>query len=57
MPYIIPGDCSGRADVRWVAFRNIGGHSLFASIYGASPPMQMSSSYYGTAELDKATQP
>ena len=55
VPYIVPGECSGRADVRWVAFRNKGGHGLFASIYGASPPMQMSASYYGTAELDRAT--
>ncbi|XP_020264636.1 uncharacterized protein LOC109840411 isoform X1 [Asparagus officinalis] len=55
VPYIVPSECGGRADVRWVAFRNGGGHGLFASIYGTSPPMQMSASYYGTAELDRAT--
>lgn len=55
VPYIVPGECGGRADVRWVSFRNKDGHGLFASIYGASPPMQMSASYYGTAELNRAT--
>ncbi|XP_072993143.1 uncharacterized protein [Typha latifolia] len=55
VPYIVPGECSGRADVRWVAFQNKDGFGLFASNYGASPPMQMSASYYGTAELDRAT--
>lgn len=55
VPYIVPGECSGRADVRWVAFQNMKGFGLFASTYGTSPPMQMSASFYGTAELDKAT--
>lgn len=55
VPYIVPGECGGRADVRWVSFRNKNGHGLFASVYGISPPMQMSASYYGTAELDRAT--
>lgn len=55
VPYTVPGECAGRADVRWVSFRSKGGHGLFASIYGTSPPMQMSASYYGTAELDRAT--
>lgn len=55
VPYIVPGECSGRADVRWVAFRNASGFGLFASAYGASPPMQMSASYYSTTELDRAT--
>ncbi|KAH0468778.1 hypothetical protein IEQ34_002010 [Dendrobium chrysotoxum] len=55
VPYIVPGECSGRADIRWVSFQNIGGFGLFASAYGTSPPMQMSASYYTTAELDRAT--
>lgn len=55
VPYIVPSECSGRADVRWVSFRNKDGYGLFASIYGTSPPMQMSASFYTTAELDKAT--
>lgn len=55
VPYIVPSECAGRADVRWVAFQNISGFGLFASAYGTSPPMQMSASYYSTAELDRAT--
>lgn len=55
VPYIVPGECSGRADVRWAAFQNREGVGLFASVYGTSPPMQMSASYYSTEELDKAT--
>lgn len=42
-------------DVRWVALQNTDGFGLFASVYGESPPMQMSASYYGTTELDRAT--
>ncbi|KAJ8774000.1 hypothetical protein K2173_009431 [Erythroxylum novogranatense] len=55
VPYIVPGECSGRADVRWVTFRNKHNVGIFASMYGSSPPMQMSASYYSTAELDRAT--
>jgi beta-galactosidase len=55
VPYIVPGECSGRADVRWVTFQNKNGVGIFASTYGSSPPMQMSASYYSTAELDRAT--
>ncbi|XP_077218158.1 glycoside hydrolase family 2 protein [Tasmannia lanceolata] len=55
VPYIVPGESSGRADVRWVAFQNSNGFGLFASMYGGSPPMQMNASYYSTAELDRAT--
>ncbi|URD84092.1 Beta galactosidase small chain [Musa troglodytarum] len=55
VPYIAPVECSGRADVRWVAFQNSNGFGLYASIYGTSPPMQMSASFYGTAELETAT--
>lgn len=55
VPYIVPGECGGRADVRWVALRNADGLGLYASVHGDSPPMQMSASYYGTAELDRAT--
>ncbi|KAJ6387945.1 hypothetical protein OIU77_026497 [Salix suchowensis] len=55
VPYIVPGECSGRADVRWVTFQNKDGVGIFASTYGSSPPMQMSASYYSTAELDRAT--
>lgn len=55
VPYIVPGECSGRADVRWVTFQNSDGVGVYASMYGVSPPMQMSASYYSTAELEKAT--
>ncbi|WOK99094.1 hypothetical protein Cni_G07806 [Canna indica] len=55
VPYIVPVESSGRADVRWVAFQNSSGVGLYASIYGTSPPMQMSASFYGTAELERAT--
>lgn len=55
VPYIVPGECSGRADVRWATFLNKEGCGLFTSIYGESPPMQMNASYYTTEELDRAT--
>ncbi|KAG2671874.1 hypothetical protein I3760_13G013400 [Carya illinoinensis] len=55
VPYIVPGECSGRADVRWVTFQSKDGCGIYASIYGSSPPMQMSASYYTTAELERAT--
>ncbi|CAA0808961.1 glycoside hydrolase family 2 protein [Striga hermonthica] len=55
VPYIVPGECSGRADVRWVTFSDKDGFGIFASIYGGSPPMQMNASFYGTAELERAT--
>lgn len=54
VPYIVPGECSGRADVRWVTFQSKEGTGIYASIYGGSPPMQMNASYYTTAELDRA---
>ncbi|KAL3622626.1 hypothetical protein CASFOL_034037 [Castilleja foliolosa] len=54
VPYIVPGESSGRADVRWVAFLDKDGCGIFASAYGGSPPMQMNASYYGTAELERA---
>ncbi|KVI08504.1 Beta galactosidase small chain/ domain 5 [Cynara cardunculus var. scolymus] len=55
VPYIVPGECSGRADVRWVTFQNDRGSGIYASIYSGSPPMQMNASYYSTKELDRAT--
>lgn len=55
VPYIVPGECSGRTDVRWVSFQNKDGVGIFASMYGDSPPMQMNASYYSTAELHRAT--
>ena len=55
VPYIVPGECAGRADVRWATFRNDRGSGIYASIYSGSLPMQMSASYYGTKELDRAT--
>ncbi|XP_061336722.1 uncharacterized protein LOC133283824 isoform X2 [Gastrolobium bilobum] len=55
VPYIVPGECSGRADIRWATFRNKNGFGIYASKYGSSPPMQMSASYYSTSELDRAT--
>ena len=55
VPYIFPGECSGRADVRWVAFLDEKGVGLFTSAYGDSPPMQMNASFYGSEELHRAT--
>ncbi|GAB2217723.1 hypothetical protein Drorol1_Dr00000931 [Drosera rotundifolia] len=55
VPYIVPGESGGRADVRWVSLRNNEGVGIFASVYGSSPPMQMSASFYPTKELDRAT--
>ncbi|XP_027114160.1 uncharacterized protein LOC113760377 [Coffea eugenioides] len=55
VPYIVPGECSGRADVRWVTFQNNDGYGIYASINGGSPPMQINASYYSTAELERAT--
>lgn len=54
VPYIVPGESSGRTDVRWVTFENKDGVGIYASIYGSSPPMQMRASYYSTAELERA---
>lgn len=55
VPYVVPGECSGRADVRWVTFENKDGVGLYASTHGGSPPMQMNASYYSTAELERTT--
>ncbi|KAH7548549.1 hypothetical protein JRO89_XS14G0162100 [Xanthoceras sorbifolium] len=55
VPYTVPGECGGRADVRWVTFQNKEGVGIYASVYGNSPPMQISASYYSTTELDRAT--
>ncbi|GLT94633.1 hypothetical protein SLE2022_123620 [Rubroshorea leprosula] len=55
VPYIVPGESGGKADVRWVTFQNKDGLGIYASVYGNSPPMQMSASYYKTAELERAT--
>ncbi|KAK6233542.1 hypothetical protein QUC31_005948 [Theobroma cacao] len=55
VPYIVPGESGGRADVRWVTFQNKDGYGIYASTYGKSPPMQMNASYYSTTELDRAT--
>ncbi|KAI7729494.1 hypothetical protein M8C21_024494 [Ambrosia artemisiifolia] len=54
VPYIVPGECGGRADVRWVTFQNDQGSGIYASVYNDSPPMQINASYYSTAELDRA---
>lgn len=55
VPYIFPVECGGRADVRWVTLQNKEGYGIHASVHSNSPPMQMSASYYGTAELERAT--
>ncbi|KAK9682803.1 hypothetical protein RND81_10G097500 [Saponaria officinalis] len=54
VPYIVPSECGGRADVRWLTLQNHAGVGIYASIYGSSPPMQMSASYYSTTQLDRA---
>ncbi|XP_048326178.2 uncharacterized protein LOC107412906 isoform X4 [Ziziphus jujuba] len=55
VPYIVPVESSGRADVRWVTFQNENGFGIYASIYDNSPPMQLNASYYTTTELQRAT--
>ena len=55
VPYIFPGECGGRADVRWVWFKNSSNFGILASTINDSPPMQMNASYYTIEELDKAT--
>lgn len=55
VPYIVPGECAGRTDVRWVTFQNEEGVGIYASTYGSSAPMQLNASYYTTTELDHAT--
>lgn len=55
VPYIVPGECGGRTDVRWVTFRNKDGVGIYASTYGISSPVQMNASYYTTGELHRAT--
>lgn len=55
VPYIVPGECGGRADVRWATFQNKKGFGIYASMYGSSSPMQMNASFYTTMELDRAT--
>ncbi|XP_039016555.1 beta-galactosidase-like isoform X2 [Hibiscus syriacus] len=54
VPYIVPGESGGRADVRWVTFQDKDGVGMYASTFGTSPPMQLNASYYSTAELDRA---
>ncbi|XVF41109.1 hypothetical protein PTKIN_Ptkin01aG0254100 [Pterospermum kingtungense] len=55
VPYVVPGESGGRADVRWVTFQSKDGYGIYASTFGKSPPIQMNASYYSTAELDRAT--
>lgn len=56
VPYIVPGESGGRADVRWVAFTSkTEGVGIVAIRGDNSPPMQMSASFYSTHELDRAT--
>lgn len=56
VPYIVPGENGGRADVRWVAFKSkTQGVGILAMSSNNSPPMQMSASLYTCQELDRAT--
>lgn len=56
VPYIVPGENGGRADVRWVAFKSkTEGVGILAISDENSPPMQMSASFYTSQELDRAT--
>jgi beta-galactosidase len=56
VPYIVPGENGGRADVRWVAFKSMTkGVGILAISGEDSPSMQMSASFYTTQELDQAT--
>ncbi|KAJ7517559.1 hypothetical protein O6H91_21G029500 [Diphasiastrum complanatum] len=54
VPYIMPGECGGRSDVRWAILKDNEGVGLMAmSMNGCL--LQMSASYYSTQELDSAT--
>ncbi|GBG81345.1 hypothetical protein CBR_g32018 [Chara braunii] len=64
VPYIMPGECGGRADVRWMAIlsetesKEDEGNQpagLMASPARGSPPMQMNVSIYDASELDRCT--
>lgn len=55
VPYIVPGECGGRADVRWAAFKSrVQDLGFIASTTNDSPPMQMNASYYSTKDLERA---
>ncbi|CAM6110904.1 unnamed protein product [Calypogeia fissa] len=53
VPYIAPGECGGRTDVRWVGITNDKDVGLFAMLENENP-MQLSVSPFSTDELDKA---
>lgn len=56
VPYIVPGECGGRADVRWVALTDSQEHVGLAVLSPpGQPPFQMNASFYGTAALQNAT--
>ncbi|KAG0622115.1 hypothetical protein M758_3G073200 [Ceratodon purpureus] len=56
VPYIVPGENGGRADVRWVALKSMTKGVGILAIHGEdSPSMQMSASFYTSQELDRAT--
>ncbi|GAB2266030.1 hypothetical protein Dimus_001060 [Dionaea muscipula] len=55
VPYIVPGESGGRAEVRWMTLQNSQGTGIYASTYDSSPPVQMSASFCSTKELERAT--
>ena len=56
VPYIVPGENGGRADVRWVALKSkTQGVGILAITGEESQSMQMSASFYTSQELDRAT--
>ncbi|OAE24902.1 hypothetical protein AXG93_2931s1450 [Marchantia polymorpha subsp. ruderalis] len=55
VPYIVPGECGGRADVRWVGLSDKEAGVGLLAMSTPDSPMQMNVSYYSTNELDAAT--
>ncbi|KAH7286767.1 hypothetical protein KP509_32G021900 [Ceratopteris richardii] len=55
VPYIFPGECGGRADVRWALFKSISRNVGLLASTNDGCPVQMNASYYTTVDLDRAT--
>lgn len=55
VPYISPGECGGRSDVRWVAVTDSdGGRGFVAAPRGITRPLQVNVSEFSTDALEQA---
>jgi hypothetical protein len=55
VPYISPGECGGRSDVRWVAVTDLdSGKGFVAAPGGITRPLQMNVSEFSTDALEQA---